>query len=64
MFTLDFDSKFEISRDPPTLKPSAQSKNSKPESIKPEDIVKLGRIISIKFTIENCEKSWDFTSSD
>lgn len=49
MFNLDFDSKFEVFREPPTLKPSAQSKNSKPESIKPEDIVKLGRIISISF---------------
>jgi len=59
MINLNFETKFESIREPPTLKPSVTGKNPKPDNYKPEDIVAMGKIIAIKFSYENSEKIWE-----
>lgn len=63
IFHFVFDSKFEVFRDPPILK-STVSKTTKPEAIKPEDIQKMGAIISIKFFTEGSEIFYEIAGGE
>jgi hypothetical protein len=39
-------------------------KLSKPETIKPEDIIKLGKINSIRFQVDNNENYWEIADNE
>ncbi|KAM3141261.1 hypothetical protein pb186bvf_006646 [Paramecium bursaria] len=56
---LDFETKFEVFRCPPIIKQEKRNSNK----IKPEDILKLGDIVSIKLSLESSERVYEISGS-